>query len=89
MEPAAAGISPSSAFIIVVLPVPFVPTIAVTDPEGMAKVPCCQMMRPPRDTAASRKTMQSAAVPLFKSVICFRPCRSAAFAAMYAKDYGK
>ena len=30
--------------IIVVLPVPLVPTMAVTEPVGMAKVPCCQMI---------------------------------------------
>lgn len=45
--------------IIVVLPVPLVPTMAVTEPVGMAKVPCCQMIWSPRLMAASLNTMQS------------------------------
>ena len=43
MLPCAVGINPSSAFIMVVLPAPLVPTIAVTEPCGMLNVPCCQM----------------------------------------------
>ena len=53
------GKRPSSALIIVVLPVPLVPTMAVTEPVGMAKVPCCQMIWSPRLMAASLNTMQS------------------------------
>ncbi len=41
------GKRPSLALIIVVLPVPLVPTMAVTEPVGMAKVPCCQMIWSP------------------------------------------
>lgn len=56
--PPASGRRPSSVFIIVVLPVPFVPTMAVTEPAGMEKSPCCQISRSPRFTEALLNTMQ-------------------------------
>ena len=58
MLPWSSGSSPSSACIMVVLPVPLVPTMAVTDPIGMEKLPSRQMICPPRRTATSRKTTQ-------------------------------
>ena len=57
MLPAVVSIRPSSAFIIVVLPAPLVPTMAVTEPLGMLNEPCRQITRPPRLTQASLNTI--------------------------------
>ena len=76
MPPWAMGINPSSAFIMVVFPAPWVPTMAVTEPCGIRKVPCCQMMCPPRETPASSNSIQNDALScmarsLDKSTIVF------------------
>lgn len=76
MPPWAMGINPSSAFIMVVFPAPLVPTMAVTEPCGIRKVPCCQMMCPPRETPASSNSIQNDALScmarsLDKSTIVF------------------
>ena len=42
---------------MVVLPAPLVPTMAVTDPRGIEKVPLLQITRSPRLTAAWLNTM--------------------------------
>lgn len=57
-------------------PVPLVPTMAVTEPCGIRKVPCCQMMCPPRETPASSNSIQNDALScmarsLDKSTIVF------------------